>query len=338
MSTSALVGRSTVGARAMTIALAAAVGVLLFPFASGIMGAGILYVIAEPLLRKLERVRARRVAALSAVLILFVLLVMPGLALLTQLLAQGPAAIHTIQQSRAFQQLMLLRVGSLDVGGQLQEASADMVRWGSRQTLAVLGGLVSATVNLVIALFGCYYLLMSGGRWWESCKRILPFEPATSEALRIRFHRATEAMLLGVVLAGATQGTLVGIAFAVAGLDQPLFWGGVTAACSVLPMFGSALVWLPASLVLLAQERTFAAVAMMTFGVLIVSNIDNALRLVVYRRVSHIHPMITLVGAFAGVQMFGLAGLLIGPLVLSYAIELLSVTHFTGALVEVKAA
>ena len=334
----ALVGRSTLGARATTIALVALVGVLLFPFASGIMGAGILYVIAEPLLRKLERVRMRRVGAMSVVMLLFVVLVVPGVVLLTQLLAQGPAAIQNIQQSRAFQQLMLLRIGSLDVGAQLQEATADVVRWGSRQTLAVLGGLVSATVNLVIALFGCYYLLMSGGRWWESSKRILPFEPATSEALRVRFHRATEAMLLGVVLAGATQGTLVGVAFTIAGLGQPLFWGGVTAACSVLPMFGSALVWLPASLVLAAQERTFAAVAMLTFGVLVVSNIDNALRLVVYRRVSHIHPMITLVGAFAGVQMFGLAGLLIGPLVLSYAIELLSVTHFTGAFVEARAA
>lgn len=322
----------------MTIALVAAVGLLLLPFASGILGAGILYVIAEPMLRRLDRVRTRRVAALSVVFLLFVLLVVPGIALLTQLLAQGPAAIQTIQESRAFHQLMVLRVGSLDIGGQLQEATSDMVRWGSRQTLAVLGGLIGATVNLAIALFGCYYLLMSGGRLWESWKHSLPFEPATCEALRIRFHRATEAMLLGVVLAGAAQGTLVGVAFAIAGLDQPLFWGGVTAACSVLPVLGSALVWLPASLVLAAQDRAMAAVAMTTFGVLVVSNIDNALRLVVYRRVSHIHPMITLVGAFAGVHAFGLAGLLIGPLVLSYAIELLSATHFTGALVEARAA
>jgi predicted PurR-regulated permease PerM len=81
-------------------------------------------------------------------------------------------------------------------------------------------------------------------------------------------------------------------------------------------------VWLPASAFLLLQQRIGAALALAGFGVLIVSNIDNALRLVVYRRVSHIHPMVTLVGAFAGANAFGLAGLVLGPLVLSYALEL----------------
>ena len=90
-------------------------------------------------------------------------------------------------------------------------------------------------------------------------------------------------------------------------------------------MFGSALVWLPAAIYLFAGGRTGAATGLLLFGALVVSNVDNALRLVVYRRVSHIHPMVTLVGAFAGVHGFGVAGLLIGPLVLSYAIELIRI-------------
>jgi predicted PurR-regulated permease PerM len=177
----------------------------------------------------------------------------------------------------------------------------------------------------VIALFGTYYLLMSGDLMWEHSVRMLPFEAPTSERLRARFHRVTEAMVLGVVVTGAAQGTLVGVAFALLGFEHALFWGAVTAACSVIPMFGSGIVWLPATVFLLAQGRLGASVGLLAFGGLVVSNVDNALRLVVYKRLSAVHPMVTLVGAFAGVNAFGLAGLLIGPLILLYAIELLRI-------------
>lgn len=312
-----------VGARALTIALLAGVALLLLPFISGLLGAGILYVIAEPLLRRFSARRTRRLAALATVLVLLAALVLPGIWIFTELLLQIPDTLRSVQRSAAYQQLLGLHIGDLDIGAQVQAATADVVRWSSRQTFALLGGMMSATINLVIALFGTYYLLMSGDRLWEHSRRMLPFCPTTSELLRVRFHRVTEAMVLGVVVTGAAQGILVGLALALTGNEHPLFWGALTAVCSVIPMFGSGIVWLPASALLLMQDRAAAAIALLAFGVLVVSNVDNAIRLVVYKRVSQIHPMVTLVGAFAGVNAFGLAGLLIGPLVLLYAIELL---------------
>jgi predicted PurR-regulated permease PerM len=315
-----------VGARALTIALVAGVALLLLPFISGLMGAGILYVVAEPLLRHLTAAtKTRKLAAVATVFALFIALVLPGAWIFGELLAQVPDALRELQASSAYRNLMTLRVGEIDVGAQLQAATSDMVRWSSRQTLALLGGMMGATINLVIALFGCYYLLMSGDRMWDHSRRLLPFCPTTSELLRMRFHLVTEAMLLGVVVTGVAQGTLVALALTALGFDHALFWGAVTAACSVIPMFGSGIVWLPASLYLIADERVGAAVALLAFGTVVVSNVDNVLRLVVYKRVSHIHPMVTLVGAFAGVRAFGLAGLLIGPLLVSYAIELVKI-------------
>ena len=88
-------------------------------------------------------------------------------------------------------------------------------------------------------------------------------------------------------------------------------------------MLGTALVWGPAVLVLLVQNRYGAAVIMLVIGAGIASNIDNLIRPLVYRRVSNIHPMITLVGAFAGVKYFGLLGVLLGPLAIAYLFELL---------------
>jgi predicted PurR-regulated permease PerM len=80
---------------------------------------------------------------------------------------------------------------------------------------------------------------------------------------------------------------------------------------------------LPAALVLLAQNRYGAASILLAIGGGLASNIDNLIRPLVYKRVSNIHPMITLVGAFAGVRYFGLLGLLLGPLGIAYLFELL---------------
>ena len=317
------------GLRALTVALVAGVAWLLFPFLSGLIGATVLYVVAAPVVDRIAprstRVSRRRVVAISAVLVLLIVLVLPGIWLGVQLLGQIPDAATSVQRSAFVQRIMTLHVGAIDVGAELQRLTGDILRWSSRQTLTALGGVVSATMNLVVALFGAYYLLVAGDRLWERSRPLLPFCPTTAELLRIRFHRVTEAMLLGVVMTCMAQGMLVSVAFALAGFRHVLLWGAITAIFSILPLFGSAIVWGPAVVVLAAQGRYTAALVLLVFGALVIANIDNVLRLAVYRRVSHIHPMITLVGALAGVKAFGTAGVLVGPLVLSYAIELLKI-------------
>lgn len=322
MTATPLFTRDAPGVRVVTIALIAGVALLLLPFVTGLIGAGVLYVVARPVMSRLDPRVGHKAVAFAVVFALFVVIVLPGAWVFAELMAQVPDAVRSVSGSAAVERLMAMKVGDVELGGILGAASSEIIAWSSRQTMTAIGEIMSATLNLVIALFGAYYLLTSADRVWEHTRRALPFAQVTSEALRVRFHRTTEAMLIGVVLTGIAQGTIVGVTFWIMGLRHPLLWGGITAFASVLPMFGSALVWLPGSLLLLAHDRYVAAAVLAGIGALIVSNIDNALRLVVYRRVSQIHPMVTLVGAFAGVRAFGIAGVLIGPLVLSYVIEL----------------
>jgi predicted PurR-regulated permease PerM len=93
-------------------------------------------------------------------------------------------------------------------------------------------------------------------------------------------------------------------------------------------------VWLPGAIVLLLQHRSGSALFVAVAGAGLASNLDNLVRLVVYKRVSGIHPMVTLVGAFAGVHLFGLVGALIGPLLISYFLELLRVLEDARAMHE----
>ena len=326
-------GRHELAARVLTLALIGGVLLLVIPYLPGLIGAGITYVVALPVVNRLDPPRRSRIAPLATMFGVFVILVIPGLWLAAELLAQIPDAAQSLQHSAALTRLMAMQLGDLNVGSLLHQASSEIIGWSSRQTMTAISGAINSTINLIIALFGAYYLLTSSHELWEHAKAALPFPPPTSELLRTRFHQVTEAMLIGVVLTGAAQGTLVGVTFAALGIQQPILWGAVTAIASLMPMFGSALVWFPAVLILSAQDQTARAVILLLIGVVVISNIDNLLRLAVYRRVSKVHPMVTLVGAFAGVHAFGLAGLLLGPLVLSYLLELLKIYRTNDALV-----
>jgi predicted PurR-regulated permease PerM len=92
---------------------------------------------------------------------------------------------------------------------------------------------------------------------------------------------------------------------------------------AVLPIVGSGLVWGPGALSLFLADRPTAAIVLIVLGIVVVGNIENLIRPIVFRRYSQIHPMVTLVGAIAGVSYFGLLGLLIGPLALSYFFEVI---------------
>lgn len=316
---------STPRDRAALLILLLAIGILiaLSPFLSGLVGAAVLYVV---FLRPYRRLEKHLRPGFSAAIILIgaiVLVALPLAWITTIVFAQAPDAMQSLQTSDAYARIRELRIGRMHLGDELANASGTIFSWLSARVFSLVGTATSAILNLVIAFFGLYYLLRSEGNLWTTVRSYIPFSATTADALRDRFFSVTEATLLGTFVVAVIQGALVGFGFWLVDLSDPLFWGTVTAFASILPVLGSALVWLPAVLVLVAQNRYGSAVIMAVIGGGIASNIDNLIRPVVYKRVSNIHPLITLIGAFAGVKYFGLLGLLLGPLAIAYLFELL---------------
>ena len=313
--------------RAGLLILALAVGILfaVAPFLSGLLGAAVLYVVFIHLYRWLERSMRPAFAAAITLVVALLIVALPLAWLIAVVVAQAPDALRTLQSNAVFSRLAELRVGDFDIGAEAAKASGTIATWLSARLFSFVGSATSAVLNLVIAFFGLYYMLRSDRNTWRLIQPYIPFSPATADALRDRFVSVTEATLVGTMSIAVIQGTLVGAGFWIVGLTNPFFWGTVTAIASILPVLGTALVWLPAVLVLLVENRFGAAITMLVIGGGVASNIDNLIRPLIYRRVSHIHPMITLVGAFAGVKLFGLLGVLLGPLAIAYLFELL---HF----------
>jgi predicted PurR-regulated permease PerM len=189
--------------------------------------------------------------------------------------------------------------------------------------LALVGTATRVALQLTVAFFGLYYLLIEPEQAWLTVRPFIPFSTENAERLRQRFKDVATSTLIGTFATAVVQGVAVGGAFAVAGLPNALFWGVVTVIVSILPVVGSGLIWAPGALALAIEHRYGWAIALAVWGVVVVGNIDNVIRPVVFRRWARIHPFVTVIGAFAGLRWFGLLGLLVGPLAISYFFELI---------------
>ncbi len=312
-------------AQILIVVLGAVVAYAIAPYASGLLGAAILYVIGAPMHKRLARVVGTHGAAAIVLVLLGVVIIIPGAWLINLVIVQAPIMLANIQKSTFLERLSALRIEGVDLGAQIASASGTLVSWISGHAIGFFGSATRSVLNLVIAFFALYYLLISADTAWRWVASFLPFSSESNEQLRLRFKSITEAMLVGTALTAVLQGALIGFGFWVVGLPNAVFWGVITAFTSILPVLGSALVWLPGVVVLLVQQRFGAAIALLIIGALFASNLDNVVRPVVYRRVSDVHPLTTLVGAFAGVSLFGLVGLLLGPLAITYFFELIDI-------------
>jgi predicted PurR-regulated permease PerM len=180
-------------------------------------------------------------------------------------------------------------------------------------------------LNLTISLFVLYYLLLRPQEIWNAVKPYIPFSPASADLLRDRFRDVTISTVIGTGLIACIQGAIVGLAFWLTGLSNGLFWGVVTVVFAVLPVVGSGMIWGPGALSLYLNGHYGGAIALVLLGVVLVGNVDVLIRPAVFRRYAQIHPLVTLVGAIGGVSYFGLIGILVGPLAVSYFFELIRI-------------
>jgi predicted PurR-regulated permease PerM len=296
----------------------------LWPFSTGLIGAPVLYIMFAPLYRWLVGLGVKpRLAAGLVVLLGILLTVGPGLSFLGVIGNEAQDMASGVIRSPLLTRLRELRIGTYDVGAQIESLGASLVNWIGSSAVGLIGTATRLGIQLTIAFFGLYYLLQAPEVVWKQVRPFIPFSAHNAEILRGRFRGVTISTLIGTLLTASIQGLLVGLAFWATGIPNALFWGVVTVIVAILPVVGSGLVWGPGVLHLALEHRYGMAIGLAIWGAVVVGNVDNVIRPVVFRRWAQIHPFITIIGAFAGIRYFGLLGLLIGPLAISYFFELI---------------
>jgi predicted PurR-regulated permease PerM len=307
----------------LVLALGLALFVALWPFSTGLIGAPVLYVVLAPVHRWLTRWLPSRIAAAVVVVLGILMILGPGVSVLGLVATEAQEMATGVIRSPLLAKISRIRVGPYQVGAQLEQIGSQVVSFIGSSALGLIGTATRAGIQLTITFFGLYYLLIAPVTTWRAVRPFIPFSAASAEILRKRFGDVTVSTLVGTGVTAGVQGFFVGLAFWVVGLSNPLFWGVVTVVFAILPVVGSGLVWGPGAAALVMDDRWGAAIGLAVWGIVVVGNVDNVIRPIVFRRWAQIHPFVTVIGAFMGLRYFGLLGLLIGPLAISYFFELI---------------
>lgn len=312
-------------ASALIMLLGAMLLISLAPYVSGLVGGLVLFVLFVPLHTRAVRVMSPRTSAGVMVVLALVLLVVPAASFAGLLLDQAQAIATGVSQGPLLERISGLTIAGIEIGPRLAGMGEKAVTWIGSSAFGLLGTATRIGLNLTISLFVLYYLLLRPDEIWSAVKPYIPFSPASADLLRDRFRDVTVSTVIGTGLIACIQGAIVGIAFWLTGLSNGLFWGVVTVVFAVLPVVGSGMIWGPGAVSLYLNGHYGGAIALVLLGVILVGNVDVLIRPAVFRRYAQIHPLVTLVGAIGGVGYFGLIGILVGPLAISYFFELIRI-------------
>jgi predicted PurR-regulated permease PerM len=188
---------------------------------------------------------------------------------------------------------------------------------------AALASVLGAVLGLVLVLFLLFFFLRDGKELVRRAMRLVPMEEDRKDALLDHLSSVTRALVLGMLLTAAAQGALTGIGFALVGLPSPVVFGVLTGLASLIPLVGTAIVWLPAVIVLLAQGRTGAAIFLTVWSLGLVTSVDNVIKPLVVSGRAGLPTFAVFLGLVGGLAAFGAIGMFLGPVIVALTIALL---------------
>jgi len=301
-------------------------------FLMAIFLAGIFSALSHPLYRRFERwFRGRRsLASIATLLVIVFVVLLPLGGLLGIVTAQaikvGEAVKPWVEKQLAEPDAISNAIKSIPFIDKVEpyrnfilKKAGEMVGGVSGFLINRLSAVTLGTVNflfmLFIMLYTMFFFLMDGHKLIEKILYYLPLEDQDERRILDKFSSVTRATLKGTAVIGILQGGLAGTAFAVAGIPSPVFWGAIMAVLSFIPGIGSALVWGPAVIILAATGHFAKAIGLGVFCAAVVGSIDNLLRPVLVGRDTQMHELMILFGTLGGIIMFGVVGVIIGPII-----------------------
>lgn len=189
----------------------------------------------------------------------------------------------------------------------------------------IYGGVAGFVFWIFSLFFTLFYFLIDGSRAVRFLKRVSPLADDEDEELMKDFVSMSRAVIKGSLVIAIVQGVLGGIGFMVAGLPSPAIWGTVMGIFSLIPFVGTGIVWFPAGLWLLFSGDTWQGVFLLLYGMSIVSTVDNVLRPKLVGRDTQIPPLLVFFSTIGGLSLFGIAGFLIGPIIVSFFLALVRI-------------
>ena len=339
----------------LLIALVAALGVLLFQvvksFVLTIFIAIILAVLFTPTHEWLtHRFNGReRIAALVTTLLVLLLVLLPiGFTLLmagTQIMEGSNRIVEWFEQQPE-QKLedTLSEIERTPLGSILQRIYTSLPSKQQQQvsqstsqladgftaelyenTRGMISNLFAFIIGVAIMALSLYYFLADRAMFLTELHKLLPMEFREEKQFLGKLQLVCRSVVFGTVVAGLVQSVLAGIAYAVVGVPQLWFLIVLTMFCSMIPVLGTTIVWLPVAVMLFFNREHWAAIGLVVYGAGVIGPADNLVRAYVIGNQTRLHPLVVLVTVLGALEWIGLWGIFLGPMIAACFYALLDI-------------
>ncbi len=334
---------------AISVAFVAMIRAFLLTILLAAIFVGLSYPVYEWVLGKVRGHRA--IAAIATLLLLLTLVMAPLLAVLG---AGASEALRVTETIRPQLQQFVDQPGEFEnwlraIPGydriepyrtQILTKIGELIGSTSAFLFSALSATTRATAVFIfqffVLLYTMFFFLTGGPGLLRTVLAYLPLTEADKQRMVDKFVSVTRATLKGTILIGDAQGVLGGLAFWAVGIDGAIFWGTVMTVLSIIPGVGGALVWVPATIILMTTGAVWRGIALALFSSLIVGSVDNVLRPRLVGKDTKMHELLIFFSTLGGLMLFGAMGFILGPILAALFVTAWEMfgTAFHSALVE----
>ncbi len=326
----------------ITLGLGYLTYLLILPFLAPIAWAVVLSLIFYPLYALIKKyIPLESLASFITLLVIIVIIVGPFSYITFMLIEEIRAfAIHLregdadifkdlIEHPRVYQVfqkiLSIFNISAQEMEKRLLESLSGLGMNIISNITKNIGNVLGLIVNFVIMIFTIFFLLRDGNLFIRSIKDYMPFSESQKVNLGNQMRDIIVSTVYGGVIVAVLQGLLTGIALSLLGFKSPVLWGAATAVISFVPLVGASAVWAPAAIYLFVKGSIIKGIILVVVGVFGISMIDNILKPIIIGSRTKLPVLVIFFSVLGGLSVFGLIGLIAGPLVIALFFSVLQI-------------
>lgn len=297
-------------------------GILLFrqaqPFMNGILGGFTLYI----LLRNLSNWLQTKIKPLLAVWMITIgvtLFILIPVSLFSWAIVSQISGMHFDTQAIIQPAHQVIDIIEERTGFDLlsEKSLSFMVVQASSIGQKIMTGVSDLIVNLAVAIMLMFFMLWKGRKMEHYVSTIMPFEESNKREVLNKIQLMVRSNAIGIPLLAVIQGIISLGGYLLCDAPNPYLTALLTAFASIIPLVGTALIWIPVSIYFLIMGEWINALILLGYGGIIISQCDNLIRFLLQKKMANIHPLITIFGVVAGLPILGFMGIIFGPLLVS---------------------
>jgi predicted PurR-regulated permease PerM len=308
-------------------------GIFLFlgikEFFTAFLGAIVFYVLFKEMMYRMTRRKKinRSIAAVIIIIISFFIVVLPLGIIVAVILNKVTAVADNPESIRHFIDQITSQLNNLPIKITTKNFGERTTAFITEHIGDVLTGSLDMLGILLMMYFFLYFLLINTHALEARIVYYLPFEKSKLLLFGKELVDQTYSNAIGVPSVALAQGAFGYVAYLIAGVPEAGLWAILTGFASIIPLVGTALIWLPISIFLLVEAKVWQGVFVLVFSAVALGNVDNLIRMMISKRIGDVHPVVTVLGVILGLKYFGLPGLVFGPLLISYFLLLIKLYY-----------